>query len=50
LQTLDALAGPVAYLVTAAAPPAGAALPKDGSVQLSGGGVGQAANGLLYTS
>jgi hypothetical protein len=50
LQTLGDLAAPVAYLVTASAPPAGAALPTNSSVQLSGGGVGQAANGLLYTS
>lgn len=50
LQTLGDLAAQLAYLVTASAPPAGAILPADGSVRLSGGGAGQAANGLLYTS
>jgi hypothetical protein len=49
VQTLNALADPVAYLVTASAPPTGAAVPADGSLQLSGGADGLAANGLLYT-
>lgn len=49
LQTLDKLAAPVGYLVSCAAPPSGAALPANASVQLSGGGPGLAANGLLYT-
>jgi hypothetical protein len=50
ILTLDALPAPVAYLVSAAAPPAGAALPAAGSVALTGGGPGLAASGLLYTS
>jgi hypothetical protein len=49
IQTLAVLAAPVAYLVTASAPPGGATVPADGSVQLSGGADGLAANGLLYT-
>jgi hypothetical protein len=49
IQTLGTLAGQVAYLVSASAPPSGAAVPADGSVQLSGGADGLAANGLLYT-
>jgi hypothetical protein len=49
IQTLDDLAAPVANLVTASAPPSGAAVPADGTVQLSGGAPGVAANGLLYT-
>ena len=49
IQTLDDLADAVAFLVTATAPPSGAAVPGDGSVQLSGGADGLAANGLLYT-
>lgn len=50
LLTLDKVAAPVAYLVTAAAPPRGAALPADSSTTLSGGAPGLAATGLLYTS
>jgi hypothetical protein len=49
LQTLGDLAAPVGYLLTCSAPPSGAALPSDSSVQLSGGADGLAANGLLYT-
>jgi hypothetical protein len=48
--TLDQLPAQVAYLVGAAAPPSGAAVPASGSVQLTGGGTGLAASGLLYTS
>lgn len=50
VQTLGDLPDQVAYLVTASAPPSGAALPVAGSAQLSGGSAGLAANGLLYTS
>ena len=50
ILTLDGLPAPVAYLVAATAPPAGAALPAAGSVALTGGGSGLAASGLLYTS
>jgi hypothetical protein len=50
LTTLGALPGRVTFLVKASAPPAGAALPKAGSVQLAGGGPGIAASGLFYTS
>jgi hypothetical protein len=52
ILTLDTLPAPVAYLISAAAPPAGAALPAAGSVSvaLTGGGPGLAASGLLYTS
>jgi len=50
ILTLNGLPAPVAYLVSAAAPPAGAALPAAGSVQLTGGGPGLAASGLFYTS
>lgn len=49
LQTLKLLPEPVAYLVEAIAPPTGAMVPKDHSVQLSGGARGVAANGLFYT-
>jgi hypothetical protein len=49
IQTLDELPAQVAFLVSASAPPSGAAVPADGSVQLSGGADGLAANGLLYT-
>lgn len=49
LQTLGDLPDQVAYLAGATAPPGGAALPADGSVRLSGGADGLAANGLLYT-
>ena len=49
LPTLSSLAGQVAYLITATAPPSGALVPADASVQLSGGGPGIAANGLIYT-
>jgi hypothetical protein len=49
LQSLSSLAKPVAYLITATAPPSGALVPADASVQLSGGGPGIAANGLIYT-
>jgi hypothetical protein len=50
ILTLGALPASAAYLVKASAPPAGAAVPAAGSVQLSGGGPGLAATGLLYTS
>lgn len=50
ILTLGALPAPVAYLVSASAPPAGAEAPAGGSVQLSGGGPGLAATGLFYTS
>jgi hypothetical protein len=50
ILTLGALPHPVAYLVSATAPPAGAEVPAGGSVQLSGGGPGLAATGLFYTS
>jgi hypothetical protein len=49
LQNLGDLPAQVGYLVTASAPPSGAALPSDASVQLSGGAPGLAATGLLYT-
>jgi hypothetical protein len=49
LQTLANLPTQVAFLVKASAPPVGAMVPKDGSVRLSGGAHGVAANGLLYT-
>jgi hypothetical protein len=49
LGTLGTVAAPVAYLVKVSAPPRGAALPADSSVQLSGGAAGLAAGGLLYT-
>lgn len=49
LQTLGNLPAPVGYLVKASAPPSGAVLPSDASVQLSGGAPGLAASGLLYT-
>jgi hypothetical protein len=49
IQTLDDLPHQLAYLATATAPPGGAALPKAGSVQLSGGDASLVANGLLYT-
>lgn len=49
LQTLGSLPAQVSYLVSCAAPPSGAALPADSSVKLTGGAVGLAANGLLYT-
>jgi hypothetical protein len=48
LQALS-LAKQVAYLITATAPPSGALVPADASVQLSNGGPGIAANGLIYT-
>jgi hypothetical protein len=50
IQTLGALPAGVAYLVAASAPPGGAALPVAGTVALTGGGPGLAANGLIYTS
>ncbi len=50
ILTLGSLAGQVAYLVKATAPPGGAAFPAKGSVQLSGGSEKVAATGLLYTS
>jgi hypothetical protein len=50
IQTLNGLPASVAYLVKASAPPGGTTVPGAGSVQLSGGGAGLAANGLLYTS
>lgn len=50
LLTLGDLAAPVAYLVSASAPPRGAALPADSSTTLSGGAPGLAATGLAYTS
>ena len=50
IQTLGDVPDQVAYLVTASAPPSGAALPVAGSAPLSGGSDGLAANGLLYTS
>ncbi len=47
--TLSSLPAPVAYLVTASAPPTGAVVPaNNSSVQLSGGATGIAAAGLLY--
>ena len=49
LLTLGDLADPVAYLVSAAPPPRGAALPADSSAHLSGGTNGFAAASLLYT-
>lgn len=49
LLTLSSLPAPVTYLVKASAPPTGAVVPADGSVQLSGGASGIAATGLLYT-
>jgi len=49
LQTLTKLPTQVGYLVGVTPPASGAALPGDGSVQLSGGTTGIAANGLLYT-
>lgn len=49
LLTLTHVPPQVGYLVTASAPPAGAALPADKSVHLSGGAHGFAASGLLYT-
>jgi hypothetical protein len=50
ILTLDALPASVAYLVNASAPPAGAAVPGAGTVQLTGGGPGLPASGVLYTS
>lgn len=50
ILTLGSLPAQVAYLVSASAPPAGAEVPAAGKVQLSGGGPGLAATGLLYTS
>jgi hypothetical protein len=50
LTSLGALPAKVAYLVTASAPPGGAALPAAGTVRLAGGAPGIAAAGLLYTS
>jgi len=49
LQTLGSLPAQVGYLVKASAPPSGAVLPSDSTVQLSGGAPGLAASGLLYT-
>jgi hypothetical protein len=50
LTDLGDLPSQVSYLVTASAPPAGAALPAAGDYQLSGGAAGVAANTLVYTS
>src|SRR5260370_19041152 len=50
IQTLGALAAPVAYLAKASPPPGAAALPAAGSVQLSGRSSAPAAHGLLYSS
>jgi hypothetical protein len=48
-QNLSSLPDPVAYLVSASAPPTGAMVPaNNSSVQLSGGAPGIAATGLLY--
>jgi hypothetical protein len=49
LLTLGDVAEPVAYIVSVGAPPRGAALPADSTIQLSGGAPGLAAGGLLYT-
>jgi len=49
LQTLTKLPTQVGYLVGVTPPASGAALPGDGSVQLSGGTTGIAASGMFYT-
>jgi hypothetical protein len=50
ILTLNEVAAPVAYLVSAGAPPRGAAIPADSSTRLSGGAAGLPASSLLYTS
>jgi len=48
ISNLKSKLKPVAYLVTASAPPTGAMVPADGFAQFSGGATGIAATGLLY--
>jgi hypothetical protein len=50
ILTLGSLPAPVGYLVKASPPSGGFQVPAANIVQLSGGGPGVAANGLLYTS
>lgn len=50
LQTLDQLAAPVKFLVSAGAPPGGLAPPAASTVPLSGGGLGIKATGVAYTT
>jgi hypothetical protein len=47
---LGSLPAPVAFLVSASAPPSGLALPAAGDVTLSGGSSGIPATGTIYTS
>jgi hypothetical protein len=47
---LGALPGPIAFLVTAKAPPSGYALPVSSTIALSGGAPGIQATGTVYTS